>query len=120
MTAPAIDTCPYGPLRDCAACREPMHPGTTHKLCPNGHPTHRGRGLDMTCYEVATRDGTLIDYPRTSYPRDELLEEWSVLSERGVDYYEFPQVVGMSFETWARAFQRARRAGHPLAVRRDR
>ena len=112
-----VDVCPYGPLTACADCRQPMH---RNVVCPDGHQRHRGRGLDTACYDQHYYGGSLDLFPRATYSRGELMEEWAAMSEMGVSFFEFPARVGMTFDGWYQAFYRARRAGHPLAVRTDR
>ena len=120
MTAPTIDTCPYGHLDTCAKCGTPMHRWRGRDTCSDGHVTHSGRGLCEHCYEPAFRTGGHVEWPRTTHSRDELMHEWAALSEVGVSFYDFPARAGMTFDGWYQAFYRARRVGHPLAVRTDR
>lgn len=68
-----------------------------------------GRGLCSHCYDQHRADGTLIDYERVHRPREEVLEEWSQLAQRGYNKREAAARMGMSFEALDRAIYRARR-----------
>lgn len=44
-----------------------------------------GRGLCHTCYDHARRHGLREDYPRTRRSRDEVLADWQLLADWGLD-----------------------------------
>lgn len=75
-----------------------------------------GRGLCATCYNRHTRDGTLVDYTRSTYSRDELLDEWTFLRSGGVKGREAAARLGMSFASFERALHRAKARGDERAT----
>jgi hypothetical protein len=83
-------------IRQCRACPTWTAPDRARRQDPNlraRYAEHVARGLCRACYEQANRAGTLEDYPRGTWARDELLDEWDRL----------------------RALERARKAGDPRA-----
>jgi hypothetical protein len=76
---------------------------------------HAARGLCRTCHHHARLSGQLADYPRATYTRDEVLDEWVRLRSAGVSVVEAAPRLGMSVAALARALERARKAGDPRA-----
>jgi hypothetical protein len=92
--------------------------------CGCGRPLvgrHVARGLSGACYariEARYRRGRsdeLLDFPRRSRSRDELLDEWARLAGE-VSREAFAARVGMSLEGFERALYRARADGDARAV----
>jgi hypothetical protein len=76
---------------------------------------HAGRGLCTPCWNRADADGTLIDYSRTTYTRDEVLDEWVELRGQGVTRRELAERLGMTWAAFERMWLRARAVGDPRA-----
>lgn len=79
---------------------------------------HVGRGLCQKCYEVFKYSGELIAFETLTRTRDELMEDWQILRSRGCTKRQAAQRIGMSFDSFNRAYSRARAAGDPRAVAR--
>jgi hypothetical protein len=58
----------------------------------------------------------LDDYPRTTWSRDELMGEWDLLRSEGYTRRNAAERLGLKWETFDRAYFRARSAGDPRAV----
>lgn len=82
-------------LTDCADC--------------GGEGWHSARGLCELCYWRHRREDTLADWPRLSYSRDELLEEWALLSREGHTRQQAADRLGISKERLDKAIQRDRK-----------
>lgn len=76
-----------------------------------------GRGLCGACYSRMTCHGTLVDYPRMTRSRDELLEDYVMLRRQGHTWPQCAERLGMRYDAFARALQRARVARDPRAAR---
>jgi hypothetical protein len=68
------------------------------------------------CHDHCRRNGTLADYRRVTYSRDELMCEWELLRREGYSKRAAASRLGLTFEAFDRAFLRARKAGDPRAV----
>lgn len=77
--------------------------------------TASGRGLCRRCYSRHERRGTLVDFPRTTRSRDELLDDWVLLREQGLDRRAAAARMGMTYSAFDRALVRARSKGDPRA-----
>lgn len=98
---------------NCGSCGNTMVPrssGTTRV------DTHEGRGLCPPCYRQAQYAGRLDDYPRTTWSRDELMGEWDLLRSEGYTRRNAAERLGLKWETFDRAYFRARAAGDERAV----
>lgn len=91
-----------GVIRTCSEC------GWCRKHC--------SRGLCDTCYRRAWKDGTLIDYERKSWAREELLQEWSLLRSEGFSKRLAAARLGMNYKTFEKALERASKAGEGMAA----
>ena len=88
--------------RQCAALRRRYR-----SLC--------ARGLCVPCYEWAQRAGTLADYPRKQWAREELLTEYQILRREGYNLRLIADRLEISRGALERALIRA--AGDPRAHR---
>jgi hypothetical protein len=105
-------------IRQCRACPTWTAPDRARRQDPNlraRYAEHVARGLCRACYEQANRAGTLEDYPRGTWARDELLDEWDRLRAVGVSVVDAAPRLGMTVAALARALERARKAGDPRA-----
>jgi hypothetical protein len=78
------------------------------------YPDH-GRGLCRGHHWRAQQDDTLLDYPRTTRSRDEILDDWIRCRSRGMNRRQAAAAMGMSFVAFVKAYERARAAGDPRA-----
>lgn len=99
-------------------CGGKMHRGRT-RACAEGHPPHQCRNLCEHCYGAAQADGTIEQYPLLSRSRGELLDAWVDLAVLGTQYWDMPARLDVTPSAWERAFQRARKANDPRAIRFD-
>lgn len=76
----------------------------------------RGRGLCSHCYQTAWATGDLIDYPRATRSRNDLLDDYVILRAEGHTGQQIAQRLGMTYPAFERALQRARRDGDPRAA----
>lgn len=105
--------CTSAEIDGCTRCGRIMHRGGG-PTCTERHPRHKGGGLCSPCYNTTWKAGR-----RGLTARDQLMRAWADLAEIGVGFREFPRHVGKTYTAWERAYQRARKAGHPLARRFD-
>lgn len=100
----------------CRCCGVPLH----HRYHqPHRTPTsrrHEARGLCNSCYLLRTRDGTVIDYPRATLPRDDLLDDWVLLRDV-TNTHTAASRLGLTLEGFRTALYRARRAGDTRVTR---
>lgn len=89
--------------------------GATADALPRGYRFHDARTLCTRCAPACRRDGTLLDYPRRTRSRDDLLDDWAILREQGITYSQFAERVDMSTSALQRALTRARADGDPRA-----
>ena len=97
---------------NCRSCNKPTHPQGAGKRSD----AHIGRGLCSPCHGRHDRAGTLDQYPRATWPRDELMAEWDHLRRSGVCLRDAHARIGMSAAAFERAYQRARAGGDPRAI----
>jgi hypothetical protein len=83
---------------------------------PN-HKRSRGRSLCSLCYTWARYHGKLVDYPRSTRSRDELLDDYVILRSQGYNWSQCATKLGMSYSAFERAIYRARRARDERALR---
>jgi len=72
---------------------------------------HCARGLCSRCWFRSNDDGTLIDYPRATMSRAELLEDFRLLREQGLDRRQIAERLGMRKGSLNQALRRAELAG---------
>ena len=89
------------PVIECARC---------HRRRP-----HKARGLCNACANTAFQNGSLHDYPRTTWSRDDLLDEWDMLRTEGYAVRQAADRLGISLSAFRKALERARRDGDPRA-----
>jgi hypothetical protein len=77
----------------------------------------QGRGLCTRCYRNVEYHGQLLEYPRLTRSRDELLEDYEVLRRQGYNWRECATILRINYPTFERALLRARAAGDPRARR---
>lgn len=77
----------------------------------------RARGLCSNCYAHEEYHGTLIDWPRITRSRDELLDDYVILRQQGYDWKQCAIKLGMKYPAFEQAMIRARRAGDDRARR---
>jgi len=77
---------------------------------PAAYRRYNARGLDQRCYGQAAYDGTLIDYPRATWPVELLLEELAVLTgSRGMTLREAAAELGLKKDSVVCAIRRHRK-----------
>jgi len=89
--------------------------GCGHQIASQLYPIpgchqHAGRGLCSTCRTRAERDGTLVDYPRRHYTRDELLTELDWLTGQGFTTRQAAEKLGVTKDAFYQARRRRKRA----------
>jgi len=97
-------------MTDCAGCGSTLGDGSSR------HSIHAGRGLCVSCHGKASHLGQLENYPRRTWSRDELLDEWELLRGEGHTRVQAAERLGMNPTAFERALQRARAAGDPRAA----
>jgi transposase-like protein len=97
---------------NCGSCGTSMVPRSSAATRVD---THEGRGLCPPCYRQAHYSGRLDEYPRRSWSRDELMGEWDLLRSDGYTRRNAAERLGLKWETFDRAYWRARSAGDPRA-----
>lgn len=102
---PATGTC-----RDCGTPIWPKSRGVP-SACRD-----EGRGLCRPCWRTRDAAGTLDEVERVRFSRDELMDEWVVLRDRGCSKRQAAARLGMTFARFDRALLRARAAGDPRAL----
>jgi hypothetical protein len=105
-------------VRQCRACPRWIAPASTHRRHPwlrERYARHTARGLCVACYVRVRTAGCLDDYPRATWTRDELLDEWEFLRSTGVGVVEAAPRLGMTVDALAQALERARKDGDPRA-----
>jgi hypothetical protein len=85
-------------LITCARCRE--------------QKKHCSRNLCGRCERQAYADGTLANYPRTTIPRQDIIEEMGSPAMRGRSYVDIAVSMGMKPRSAMTSYWRARKAGH--------
>lgn len=102
----------------CVRCTKPILPDSrpNRKTVPNRRRS-RSRGLCSPCYVWARYHDCLIDYPRITRSRDELLDDYVVLRRQGYDWKNCAKKLGMNYSAFERALYRARAAGDDRARR---
>ncbi len=99
----------------CTRCDVPMR---SRKSDPRpGTRIHLGRGLCVNCRNWARRRGLILDYPRITRPRDDLLDDYVLLRGEGYTWRQCAERLGMNYPAFRRAMERARTAGDPRAGR---
>jgi hypothetical protein len=83
---------------------------------PPGHGRHAAHGRCTACRAHTDRGAVVADYPRRTWRRDDLLEEWAMLRSSGSTRDEAADRLGMTLTAFDRALQRARAAGDERAV----
>jgi transposase-like protein len=97
----------------CAECGSTMVPRSS---ATDRVTTHEGRGLCPPCYRQAQYGGRLDEYPRRSWSREDVMSEWDLLRAEGYTRRNAAERLGLKWETFDRAFYRAKAAGDPRAV----
>lgn len=104
---------------NCRTCHIPMvsrpHAAPA-ALCPEGRRYHACRSLCTSCAATARRTGDLIDHPRRTVRRDDLLDDWALLRDEGLSYGDFAARIGSTETAVLRALARARADGDPRAL----
>jgi hypothetical protein len=104
--------------RQCRACPRWLLPRGALRRSPllrERYAEHGARGLCHACYLRVRNAGRLDDYPRATWTRDELLDEWKFLRSTGVGVVEAAPRLGMTVDALTRALARARKDGDPRA-----
>lgn len=65
------------------------------------------RGLCPTCYFRHRRRGTLIDFPRGTRPRRDLIDDYNLLRSEGYTRRQIADRLGMKDKSLYRALRRA-------------
>lgn len=78
--------------------------------CGTTEPGKRRRGLADRCYFRHRRNGTHLDYPRTYWPRDMLLEEWEWLRSEGYTRSQAAERLGITRDRLDKAIEREQAA----------
>lgn len=99
----------------CVSCPWPLVPQTAGEV-PPGWRRHVARGLCDPCWSAAARGGRLPEFERSTYSRDDLLDEWDLLRSQGCTRREAARRLGLSIEAFDRALYRARADGDERAV----
>jgi hypothetical protein len=97
-------------MADCACCGTDMTPTQP------GGTRHEARGLCEPCYKREDYHGRLDDYPRRTWSREELLDEWELLRGENYTRVQAAERLGIRPSAFERALQRARAAGDPRAA----
>lgn len=79
--------------------------------------THHGRGLCGGCRDHVRVHGDLVDYPRITRSRDDVLDAYAILKTKGHTKREIAHELDMTYPAFERAILRARKAGDPRAAR---
>lgn len=90
---------------------------TPQKRAHEGHPRHAGRGLCTACHARHKAHGTLIDFERKSWSREELLNEWVLLRDEGIRMRDAAPRIGVSYDALDRALCRALARGDDRGMR---
>jgi hypothetical protein len=104
-------------------CKRPFVPEGFIGPLVLGWCRYDSRGLCHACYTWAERNGTLIDHPRSTWSRDDLLDTYAILRDQHQDVRWPMQRIrliaprmGLRPESLRRALERARAAGDPRAA----
>lgn len=83
------------------------------KPLPPGVVPYQARRLCSVCYHRAERNGTLVDYPRSTRARADVVEDYLLLKARSPDMTKarIAAEMGMTHSALDRALVRARQAG---------
>lgn len=100
-------------MADCTCCSKPVAPSTSPQP---GAAVHGGRGLCNACHRRERYNGRLADHPRSTWSRDDVLNEWEVLRAEGHTRVQAAERLGMKPAAFERALQRARADGDPRAL----
>lgn len=96
-------------------CRDCKLPRADWPQTASGH-ARGGRGLCRRCWNRHNFNHTLDQFPRSTWQRDELLEEWVFLRDTGCDVEAAAERVGMTRAALERALHRAKARGDERAV----
>lgn len=99
----------------CVRCDVPLC--SPRIVPPPGVGRSGGRGLCQNCHAWARYHDRLLDYPRSTRSRDDLLEDYVMLRREGYDWPLCAERLGMTYAAFERAIHRARDAGDPRAAR---
>lgn len=99
--------------RACRRCGDPIVARTS--ATPDDKP-HCARQMCSGCYSDAKRTGEIINYPRTTKSRADVLEDWGICRRRNMGKREAAQIMGMTYGALDQALRRARLAGEQVAA----
>jgi hypothetical protein len=108
--------------QQCVDCGQRMVPLTRLQGSRRRDPAdrhlvrHSGRGLCERCYHAHDRAGTLLNFPKASRTRDEVLADVEALRVCGLSKAQIAERLNMSFKALDRAITRARQAGHVVLL----
>ena len=107
----AAIACAHGAPRvgRCRRCRRPMAMTSDPSRAPEGHRTHRGRGLCASCYVRAHVTGEYADYDRVHRPSSDTYAEWALLRS-SCDETRIAERLGISVRALRKALREHRRA----------
>lgn len=85
---------------ECVDCGREMR---SFAAPPDGRVRHIGRGLCSSCYKRHLRNGTHLDFGRTSYAYADIVEDWEELRREGYSRADACERMGI----YPRALERA-------------
>ena len=89
----------------CRECGAALH--SSHELPTPGTVRHMGRSLCGTCRARHVRDGTLVDVPRITRTRDDMLDDWRLIGGPPLSHSEAARRLGVPTGTLTKALTRA-------------
>lgn len=89
-------------LTDCVRC--------------HGEGWHQSRNLCEQCNWICRMDGTLDDWPRITWRRDELISEWQFLARQGHTRQQCADRLGITKKRLEKAIERHRRSQRESAA----
>lgn len=97
-------------------CGRPMVSQRPRVEVPDGFVVHQGRGLCTLCHFRHGRDGTRLDFPRSTVSWDDTLTDWDTLRRQGATRVEAAARIGVSAAALDKVIERGLDRGDPRAV----